>query len=166
MIWHRNPDNIEHSLNKYSVITLLYRVTEFILTHKPDLISKGFHKAGISPWDPSSPTQERMMPSEVYKNNLEPQSSLPPEMPPSATVVRAPAPNEENMEHARVDVQCLFPQSQPQQLDAVEEQPRPSSGISGAGPDLIKESTSTVQEIKEQETRVNDLYCELPKFTP
>ena len=27
VMWHRNPNNIGQSLNKYSVITLLYRVT-------------------------------------------------------------------------------------------------------------------------------------------
>ena len=164
-MWHRNPDNIGQSLNKYSVITLLYRVTEYILTHKPDLISKGFRKAGISPWDPSSPTQERMMPSEVYVNNLLPQSTLPPEMLPNATVVRASAPNEESLEHAREDVQCLFQQSQSQQLDEVEEQPRPSTGIAGAEPDHVKESTCTVQDRQEQERAVDDLNHEFP-FSP
>ena len=45
--WHRA--NIEGSLNKYSVIPLFQKAAEDILEAKPDLIGKGFRKAG-STW--------------------------------------------------------------------------------------------------------------------
>ena len=64
--WHRNPENIGNSLNKYSVIPLLQTATEEILASKPHLIINGFKKSGISPWDPSAPTAARMAPSQIY----------------------------------------------------------------------------------------------------
>lgn len=66
-LWHRNPLNIGASLTKYSVIPLVHKVTEFILQTKPQLISKGFRKAGICPWNPNAPSQLRMLPSKVYE---------------------------------------------------------------------------------------------------
>ena len=41
-------------------------VTENILHDKPELIAKGFRKAGIVPWNPLAPTTDRMTPSMVY----------------------------------------------------------------------------------------------------
>ena len=35
-------------------------------TAKPDLIGKGFRKAGIFPWNPAGPNMERTGPSQVY----------------------------------------------------------------------------------------------------
>ena len=35
-------------------------------TAKPDLIGKGFRKAGIFPWNPAAPNMERTGPSQVY----------------------------------------------------------------------------------------------------
>ena len=49
--WHRS--NIGGSLNKYSIIPLVQKAAEEILDTKPDLIRKGFRKAGIFPWNPA-----------------------------------------------------------------------------------------------------------------
>ena len=62
--WHRS--NIGASLNKYTVIPLVQKAAENILENKPDLIGKGFQKAGIFPWNPASPNMERTGPSQVY----------------------------------------------------------------------------------------------------
>ena len=48
---------------------LVYDATEEILTHKPELIQKGFRKAGIVPWIPQAPDRARMVPSNVYDVN-------------------------------------------------------------------------------------------------
>ena len=65
-LWHRDPVNIGFSLSKYTVINLVHSVTENILHDKPELIAKGFRKAGIVPWNPLAPTTDRMTPSMVY----------------------------------------------------------------------------------------------------
>ena len=65
-LWHRDPDNIGSSLSKYTVVKLVHTVTENILKEKPELIGKGFQKAGIVPWNPNAPNTERMAPSLAY----------------------------------------------------------------------------------------------------
>ena len=62
--WHRS--NVGGSLNKYTVIPLVQKAAENILNTKPDLIGKGFRKAGIFPWNPAGPNMERTGPSQVY----------------------------------------------------------------------------------------------------
>ena len=44
----------------------MYKVAEKIVNTKPYLISKGFQKAGIYPWDPEAPNTKRMVPSQIY----------------------------------------------------------------------------------------------------
>ena len=56
-----------NSFNKYNIVSLAYRVTENILATKPQLISNGFRKAGLQPWDSSAPNTERMKPSKMYE---------------------------------------------------------------------------------------------------
>ena len=56
-----------NSLNKYNIVSLAYWVTENILATKPQLISNGFRKAGLQPWDSSAPNTERMKPSKMYE---------------------------------------------------------------------------------------------------
>ena len=68
-LWHREVTNIGSNLCKYSIMKLVYDVTEEILTHKPELIQKGFRKAGIVPWNPQAPDRARMVPSNVYDVN-------------------------------------------------------------------------------------------------
>ena len=48
---------------------LVYDVTEEILTNKPELIQKGFRKAGIVPWNLQAPDRARMVPSNMYDVN-------------------------------------------------------------------------------------------------
>ena len=69
-LWHRDPLNIGNALSKYSVIHLVHKVTEQILLEKPHLISKGFKKAGIHPWNPLAPSKSRMTPSQVYSADI------------------------------------------------------------------------------------------------
>ena len=64
--WHRETDNIGSNLNKYSIVELVYKVTERIIADKHDLITKGFKQAGILPWNPLAPNHIRMEPSKVY----------------------------------------------------------------------------------------------------
>ena len=56
-----------NSLNKYNIVSLAYWVKENILATKPHLISNGFRKAGLQPWDSSAPNTERMKPSKMYE---------------------------------------------------------------------------------------------------
>jgi hypothetical protein len=65
--WQSSPCNTGNFLNKYSVIGLLYKATENCLT-KPDLISNGFKRAGIVPWDKMAPDLSKLLPSTVFEN--------------------------------------------------------------------------------------------------
>ena len=42
-------------------------MTETILDKKPHLISNGFKKAGVFPWDPTAVATKRMEPSNIYE---------------------------------------------------------------------------------------------------
>ena len=64
--WHRQPTNIGNTLNKYSVIALVHKASENILEHKPNVITNGFQKAGIYPWNPNAPNMDCTAPSHVY----------------------------------------------------------------------------------------------------
>ena len=64
-LWQRMPGNIGNSLNKYSIIALVHSTTEAILRDKPDLIGRGFLKAGIFPWSSTAHNSERTAPSQV-----------------------------------------------------------------------------------------------------
>ena len=65
-MWHTNKKNIGNSLTKYTIIPLVYNVTENILVTKPLLLQNGFKKAGLFPWDPSAPNMNRTKPSQIY----------------------------------------------------------------------------------------------------
>ena len=71
-LWHRKLENVGSSLSKYGVIPLVHGVTEKILETKPQLISNGFQKAGLFPWNPSAPTSKRMKPSQIYVSQPDP----------------------------------------------------------------------------------------------
>ena len=68
-LWQRSIENVGKNLNKYEVIPLVYGITENMLTTKPLLISKGFRKTGLQPWDPTAPNTEGMKASQIYKAN-------------------------------------------------------------------------------------------------
>ena len=75
-LWHRETSNIGSSLSKYTVVNLVHKVAERIIADKPGLIAKGFRKAGIFPWNPSAPTSQRMLPSQVYiRDNIQKQTA-------------------------------------------------------------------------------------------
>ena len=50
----------------YTIIPLVYNITENILVTKPLLLQNGFKKAGLFPWDPSAPNMNRTKPSQIY----------------------------------------------------------------------------------------------------
>ena len=66
-LWQRNMENVGSNLNKYEVVPLVYRITQNMLTTKSLLISKGFRKTGLHPWDPTAPNTDRMKASQMYK---------------------------------------------------------------------------------------------------
>ena len=66
--WQSNPGNAGCSLNKYSLIGLLYQATENCLS-KPSVISNGFKRAGIQPWDKMAPDTTKLLPGTVFENS-------------------------------------------------------------------------------------------------
>ena len=65
--WHQ--ENVGSSINRYSVVPLLYQATEYILREKPMLIGNGFSKAGMFPWNPNAVDKSRMKPSSIFMNS-------------------------------------------------------------------------------------------------
>ena len=61
--WQRETSNIGSSLNKKSIVELVYNITEIIIAEKHELIAKGFKQAGILTWNPLAPNLIRMEPS-------------------------------------------------------------------------------------------------------
>ena len=53
------------SLSKYTVVPLLRCSVEELLT-RPKVISSGFRRAGLVPWDPSAIDQSKMAPSSIF----------------------------------------------------------------------------------------------------
>ena len=64
--WQSSPANVGFSLNKYSLIGLLYQGTENCLS-RPDLISNGFCRAGIHPWNKAAPDKAKLLPGTVFE---------------------------------------------------------------------------------------------------
>ena len=72
--WHQDPLHIGTSLTKYTVVPLLRMATEEILQEKPNLISNGFRRGGLCPWNPEAIDKSKMLPATVfarYKSILE-----------------------------------------------------------------------------------------------
>ena len=67
--WQCAPSNAGNTLNKYSVVALLHQATELCL-EKPGIISNGFRRAGISPWDPSAPDTSKLLPGTVFQPTI------------------------------------------------------------------------------------------------
>ena len=62
--WHNM--NIGKSLTKYTVVPVLFDATEYLLHHKPGVISSGFRRAGLVPWNVDSVDTTKMLPSLVF----------------------------------------------------------------------------------------------------
>ena len=65
--WQCAPSNAGNTLNKYSIVALLHKATELCL-EKPGIISNGFRRAGISPWNPSAPDTSKLLPGTVFQS--------------------------------------------------------------------------------------------------
>ena len=66
--WQCTPSNAGTTLNKYSVVALLHQATELCLD-RPDLISNGFKRAGIFPWDPTAPDTDKLLPGTIFQTS-------------------------------------------------------------------------------------------------
>ena len=53
------------SLTKYTVVPLLREAVEEVLT-KPSIISNGFKRAGLLPWDPTAVDVRKLLPSTIF----------------------------------------------------------------------------------------------------
>ena len=63
---HTNKNNVGNSLTKYTIILLIYIITENILATKPMLFTNSFKKARLFPWDPSMPNMTQTKHSQIY----------------------------------------------------------------------------------------------------
>ena len=63
---HTNKNNVGNILTKYTIIPLVYIITENILATKPVLLTNSFKKASLFPWDPSMPNMAQTKYSQIY----------------------------------------------------------------------------------------------------
>ena len=63
---HTNKNNVGNRLTKYTIIPLVYIITENILATKPLLLTNSFKKASLFPWDPSMPNMTQTKHSQIY----------------------------------------------------------------------------------------------------
>ena len=54
-------------MNKYTVVVLLHQATENCLA-KQGIISNGFRRAGLYPWDPTAPDVSKLLPGTIFAN--------------------------------------------------------------------------------------------------
>ena len=83
--WQCDKINAGQTLNKYSIVVLLQMATEKCLRSNPALISNGFKRAGIYPWNPSEPDVNKLLPSSIFT----PDQSVP-SPPPSSFTLSVP----------------------------------------------------------------------------
>ena len=63
--WQCDKQNAGQALNKYTVVVLLHQATENCLA-KQGIISNGFRRAGLYPWDPSAPDVSKLLPGTIF----------------------------------------------------------------------------------------------------
>ena len=61
-------------MNKYSIVALLHQATELCL-EKPDLISNGFKRSGLFPWNVLAPDKSKLLPGSVFVTPTSPPPS-------------------------------------------------------------------------------------------
>ena len=60
--------NAGQTLNKYSVVVLLQKATEKCLD-KDGIISNGFRRAGLTPWDTTAPDVTKLLPGTIFNDS-------------------------------------------------------------------------------------------------
>ena len=65
--WQVDPVNCGQALNKYSIIGLLRQATEKTLS-RPEIISSGFKRAGLFPWNTDAPNISKLLPGSVFQS--------------------------------------------------------------------------------------------------
>ena len=78
--WQCSPSNCGQSLNKYSIVALLHQATELCLD-KPDLISNGFKRCGLYPWNVLAPDTSKLLPGTVFVTPTQPSPVTEPMLP-------------------------------------------------------------------------------------
>ena len=63
--WHGEVANAGQTLNKYSVVVLLQKATEKCLD-KDGIISNGFRRAGLTPWDTTAPDVSKILHRAIF----------------------------------------------------------------------------------------------------
>jgi hypothetical protein len=66
--WHGEVANAGQTLNKYSVVVLLQKATEKCLD-KEGIISNGFRRAGLTPWDTTAPDVSKLLPGTIFSDS-------------------------------------------------------------------------------------------------
>ena len=113
--WQSAPSNAGNTLNKYSIVALLHQATELCL-EKPGIISNGFRRAGISPWDPSAPDISKLLPGTVFQSTTS-QLQSSPQHPPQPELVQSYQQLSPVKQQFDPLAQPCLPQS-PQQVDS------------------------------------------------
>ena len=72
--WQCDPSNAGQVLSKYSIVGLLHKATEICL-NKPDLLSNGFRRSGICPFNPRAPDRDKLLPATIFEGVAGPDSS-------------------------------------------------------------------------------------------
>ena len=86
--WQTNPLNAGQSLSKYSIVPLLHSATEKCLK-TPNLISNGFKRTGIIPWDTEAPNYDKLLPGTIFEGS-QLNSTDDMESPPESSVLSVP----------------------------------------------------------------------------
>ena len=78
LIWNWQCDklNAGQALNKYTVVVLLHQATENCLA-KDGIVSKGFKRSGLYPWNPSAPDVSKLLPGTIFAVQSEESNSTP-----------------------------------------------------------------------------------------
>ena len=72
--WQVDPVNCGQALNKYSIVGLLRQATENTFS-RPEIISSGFRRAGLFPWNTDAPDISKLLPGSVFVSDTSSQTA-------------------------------------------------------------------------------------------
>ena len=67
--WQCNPLNAGQFLTKYSVMFILHKATEICLDNE-ELISNGFKRSGLFPFNRYAPNRDKLLPSTIFESTV------------------------------------------------------------------------------------------------
>lgn len=142
--WQCDKQNAGQTLNKYTVVVLLHQATENCLA-KQGIISNGFRRAGLYPWDPTAPDVSKLLPGTIFANPDSSEGSnfmsTNPEM--SATLPASPGQDICSTPDEHSNSMVTIPEmSTSVQVHNVEDIPSPSAGDANMMATIPELSTS------------------------